>query len=174
MELGEYHLNILPASRKLVIAQHLRTCPHCTREIAQLESFLKDTAPVSLLAQAKVIVARLAGAVGQAGLAPIPIALRGEARGPITLEADGIVIVLDLRPATGGKASILGQVAAANQDEWTGARVELSQADQYEFSTTLDDLGAFRLESVPVGTKQLRIIPGGEALIVVAEFEISV
>ncbi len=64
MELGEYHLRLLPPSQMLVIAQHLRECPQCTREVAQLGSFLGDPSPnpdTSLVGQAKLLIARLAG-----------------------------------------------------------------------------------------------------------------
>ena len=36
-ELGEYHLHMLPAEQTTAVAQHLRTCPHCTRELAELK-----------------------------------------------------------------------------------------------------------------------------------------
>ena len=49
MELGEYHLRMLPASQMLVVAQHVRECPHCAREISELEGFLSDLAPELLL-----------------------------------------------------------------------------------------------------------------------------
>jgi len=37
LELGEYHLRMLPDSKKLVVVQHVRECIHCARELAQLE-----------------------------------------------------------------------------------------------------------------------------------------
>ena len=64
IELGEYHLRMLPASQMLVVAKHLRECPHCTQEIAHLAGFLSDLAPApadSLLGKAKVLIARLVG-----------------------------------------------------------------------------------------------------------------
>lgn len=171
VELGEYHLNLVPANRKLVIAQHLRTCPHCARELMQLQDFLAGEAPMGLLQQARVIIARLARPGME--LAPATIALRGQSKGPITLEADGIVIVLELQPAGGGALNILGQLAAENQDVWTGSKVELSQAGKLEYSTQVSDLGAFRCERIAPGSKELRIIPGNESVIIVSEFEVS-
>jgi hypothetical protein len=171
VELGEYHLNLVPANRKLVIAQHLRSCPHCTRELAQLQEFLSVDAGEGLLQQARVIIARLVGPATQ--LAPAAISLRGEAQGPITLEADGIVIVLELQPAGSGTLNILGQLAADNQDAWTGSKVKLSQAGKLEFSTEVDDLGAFRCEGIAAGSKALRVIRPDESVIVVSELEIS-
>ncbi len=94
VELGDYHLGLLPAPQVLVIAQHVRECPLCRREVADLKNFLDDLAPeISLLGAARVLIARLiSGNIGDS--APTVAALRGEAKGPITLEADGIVVEL--------------------------------------------------------------------------------
>jgi hypothetical protein len=174
LELGEYQLRMLPASQMLVIGQHVRECPHCAREIAQLEEFfLSDLAPTenNLFGQAKVLIARLVG--GSAGEStPAFAALRGEAKGPITLETDGIVIVLDVQPTNEGKVNILGQVAADDQDQWTEALVELRQGGELEFSTTVDDLGAFHSEGIMPGSKELRIIAKDSSRIVVSNFEV--
>src|SRR6476619_5406343 len=40
MEIGDYHLGLLPAPQALVVAQHVRECPFCRREVAELEDFL--------------------------------------------------------------------------------------------------------------------------------------
>jgi hypothetical protein len=158
LELGEYHLRILPSPQMLVIAQHVRECPHCEAEVAQLENFLKDlTADVKpgLPAIVRVLVARLVGGSGE-GAAPMP-ALRGEQKGPIILEADGVVITLDVEPGSDKQVSILGQVAADEQDQWTNALVELQQIDRPPLTTSLDDLGAFRFEAVRPGATQIMI-----------------
>jgi anti-sigma factor RsiW len=60
MELGDYHLGLLPPPQVLVIAQHVRECPFCRREVAELEDFMGEQAPeVSLLGAARVLIARL-------------------------------------------------------------------------------------------------------------------
>jgi hypothetical protein len=177
LELGEYHLDLLPASTKLVIAQHLRICPFCAREITQLEDFLGTSAPgreSGLLRQAKVLVARLVGPGGQASPAPAVVALRGEAKGPITLEADGAVIVLEVQRAADGRIAILGQLAADMQEAWTGARVELRQQGHLQSSVTMDDLGAFRFEDIASGPKELQIFCTDESIVIVSGFEVSV
>ena len=158
LELGEYHLRILPSPQMLVIAQHVRECPHCEAEVAQLENFLKDlTADVKpgFPETVRVLVARLVGGSGERA-APMP-ALRGERKGPIILEADGVLITLDVESASNGQVSILGQVAADEQDQWTNASVELQQADRQPITTSLDDLGAFRFEIVRPGATQIMI-----------------
>jgi hypothetical protein len=171
LELGDYHLGYLPAPQVLVVAQHLHECPLCRREVAVLENFLGNLAPeYGLLGAAKVFIARLMGAGTENGLAP---ALRGEAKGPLTFEANGMVILLDIQPAHDARVNILGQIAADDQDQWTGALVELRRDDQLQFSTEVDDLGAFQFEGAMPGAKELRIISNDRSLIVVSIIENS-
>ena len=176
LELGEYHLRMLPASQMLIIRQHLQECPHCAREVAQLEEFfLGDLVPMgnSLLGQARVLIAKfVSGKPGES--APTFAALRGNVKGPITLEAEGLIIVLDIENTNEGKVNILGQVAADDQDQWTGALVELRQDHELQFSNTVDDLGSFRFEGIPPGSKELRIISKDSSLTVMANFNISI
>jgi len=161
-ELGEFQLRMLSAPQMLVVAQHVRECPHCKREINQLEEFLSDLAPASgssLQARTKVLVARLISGLGGATGAGKPsFALRGEEKGPITFEAEGVFIVLDIQPANEEKVNILGQVAADNQDLWTGSTVTLTQADGSKTTDSLDDLGAFHFEQVSLGSIQIMIL----------------
>lgn len=149
-ELGEYHLHMLTAPQMLMVSQHLRECPHCTREIDQLKEFLSDLAPGTAgnpLQQAKVLIARLLGGGDQSSAMGEPsFALRGGVEGPLTFEADGIVIVLDIQPTNEGKVNILGQVAADDQEQWTGSKVKLHQTNGLQTTVFLDDLGAFRFE----------------------------
>jgi len=170
MELGDYHLKLLPDPQALIVAQHVRECPLCRREVAELEGFLgPQITDNGLLRTAKVLIARLIGE--ENGFMPSPAALRGEVKGPLTLEADGIVIVLDIQQADGGVVNILGQIAADDQDRWTGALVELSQDGKLEFSTTVDDLGAFQAEGIMAGSKELQIISKDNSLTIVSNFE---
>ena len=152
-DLGEYFLRVLPAPQMLLIAQHVRECPHCQREVAQLEAYLSDSGTPAQQGSPREmrIIASLIDA------AAAPLSLRGEQKGPITFDADGIVITLDVQPVADGQLSILGQVAADDQDEWTAARVELRQAEAPRSSASVDDLGSFRFEAVRPGSTKFII-----------------
>lgn len=180
MELGDYHLRLLAAPQMLLVAQHIQECAFCRREVAELADFLKDHVPeVGLLKRAKLLFARLTGGPAVSGMleegsfGPALLALRGEAKGPLTFGADGIIVILEIEPGSEGTAKILGQVAAEDQDQWTGALVELRQGPRLLFSSTVDDLGAFRFEGVLPGAQRLRIISKDSSLIVVSNFEVS-
>ena len=169
MELGNFHLGYLPDPQELVIARHLQDCLLCRREVAILEDFLTDLGPeTSLLGAVKVLIARLIS--GQGDFAPAAGALRGGGKEPLTFKANGILIVLDIQSTTEGKASIFGQVAADNQDQWTGALVELRQDDQLQASTEVDDLGTFQYASVIPGRHELRIWPQAGPVVIVPDF----
>jgi hypothetical protein len=161
LELGEYHLRMMPDRKASVIEQHLRICPQCRREVEQLHEFLGDLAPVSesdLLGKAKVLIARLIGpGPGERGFAPAAVPLRGETSGPFIFEADGVVITLDVQADATGKASIQGQVAADEQEQWIGAAVHLLQDDMSTLEAIVDDLGAFGFEQIHPGSAQLQI-----------------
>ena len=173
MELGDFHLGYLPAPDVLVVSQHLRECLLCSREVAALENFLTSLAPApGLVETANVLIARLVGTSSENGFGPAAPALRGETKGPLTFEADGIVIVLDIQSSMEGTFDILGQVAADQQEHWTGALVEIRQGNELQSSSTVDDLGAFRMENIETGSKELQIIPRDHSPIIVSNFEV--
>ncbi len=168
LDLGEYQLGLLVPAQAAVITRHLQECPHCTREIAQLRDYLVEFEPVASrnqLGKMSVLIARLVGGIGeslQAGgitpsLAYTP--LRGSSSGPVLLQADGILITLEIRPAGEGRVNLLGQVASEDQDRWTGASVELRQAGELRCTASVDDLGAFRCPDLPPGPGELSIHP---------------
>ena len=179
LELGEYHLGVLPTSRMVAVAQHVRECPHCKREITLLKGYLSELAPppkAGLLEQVKVIIARLSsgevGSTGDAALgAAVPV-LRGGVKGPITMEADNSLLILDTQPAAESRLTITGQLAAHDQDAWTGARVEL-RYDGVQFkTTTIDDLGAFYFEEILPGPVEFQIL-SGRGTVLLANVEIT-
>jgi hypothetical protein len=176
-ELGEFHLRMLPPDRMLIVSQHLRECPHCTREIAQLKEFLSDLAPGpegGLLRQTKLLIAQLVAGQGGFVAGEPSFALRGESEGPLTYEVDGILIVIDIQQAIDGKINIFGQIAADRQDDWTAALVKLKQEAQLELTTAVDDLGAFRFEGLSPSPVDLQIEARDGTVVVIPTFEDSV
>ncbi len=184
IELGDYHLGLLPTAQTVSVAQHVSDCPHCQREVAQLRDYLRGELAPALeadpMARVKVLIARLVGGLGEPGpdggpaLAPVLAGIRGEAKGPLTLEADGLLIVLDIQPAAEGRVTILGQVAADDQDHWTGASVELRQGGARQMTATIDDLGAFRCEGLPPGPTEILISPSSGIPVLIPNINIAV
>lgn|SRR5574341_864903 len=171
LELAEFYLRTLPPPRMLVLSQHVRTCPHCTREIAQIAEFMgADTVQLDRkpLEPAQVLRARLVE-----GASPAFGALRGESHS-VTLEVEGAVVTFMMQPAPNGKVSVLGQVAAEEQDSWTGAVVTLQQVDAPRQITAVNDLGAFSFETVQAGTAEFIITSLHSLIIKIPPLDIHV
>lgn len=172
-ELGDYHLGLLPARQVLTVAQHIRECALCRQEIAQLEEFLTELAPErGLLEPVKILIGRIIS--GQPGEFSSTPALRGETKGPLIFAADGIVVTLDVQPGSDRQASIQGQVAADDQDQWTGAVVKMSKLDMPDLTTSLDDLGSFGFNEVHPGTVDLRITSHNNIEVQILNIDIAV
>lgn len=163
--LGEYHLDLLPGGEAQAVTQHLGECPHCKREIAQLEDYLAGLAPTlktGLLEKAKgqvrVLIARLAseleaGQMGQPALAPAYAGLRGAEEARI-YQADDVQVAVEVqddaeRP---GRKVLLGLVIGAEPGE---LEAHLWQAGEQIAVVPLDELGNFVIPELAPGGYEL-------------------
>lgn len=157
-ELGEYYLRMLPASPRLVLAAHLRLCRYCQQEITEMAQFLDQPSPrKDLFKPVKTLLARLPHSEAEAHSARAVPALRGGMKKQTIFTAKGFVITLEAQPGPDEQITILGQMAADDQDQWTGAMVELEQPFFTSLITTIDDLGSFTIETVFPGPAQITI-----------------
>jgi len=159
-DLGEYHLKILPNEQTEIIRQHLTICPHCTREIAQLQSYLKKLAPeLDDTVQENPLQERVKIWIAQLLPPPSPVlrpsfGLRGEADGPMMFEAGSYQLALEIQddPVNPGLRTILGLVIGGAD---ALQRVELWQDGRSIQVTTLDELGNFVFSGVQPGSYDL-------------------
>jgi len=124
--LGDYHLGHLASGDRLVVALHLRECPHCTAELAlyagETSDSLADLLDVARNALAN-LVSRVAWAAPSAGQVLTP-ALRGAPYVPLRYQSAGVQIVLEVQPAISGyrRKRLLGKVepfsGAIGADLW--------------------------------------------------------
>jgi hypothetical protein len=82
-----------------------------------------------------------------------------------------VLILLDIQPTGEGQVNLLGQVAADDQERWTGAEVEVRRDEALLLTTSLDDLGAFRCKRLDPGLIELTIT-AGEGTVILAAVEI--
>jgi hypothetical protein len=174
IELGEYHLQMLPASQRLVIGQHLRECPHCAREISQLEEFMELAPQSSLLKSVKVLIARLVG--GQTGdqdftdspLAPAFAGLRGDGEEPFIYQADDVQIVIEVQDDVEqiGLKILLGLVTGLKSN---GFIIQASQEGQIIASSSIDENGNFLIAHLVPGLYELTLL-GSETEIHIQSF----
>jgi hypothetical protein len=147
----------------LLIAQHVRECPHCTREIAELEGFfLGDLAPTesNLLEKAKVLIARLVGdkaGGSQTGeFSPAFAGLRGEDEEPFIYQADHVRIVIDVQDDAEqmGFKTLLGLVTGLESNEFT---IQVSQEGQVIATSSVDEIGNFTIPHLSPGHYKLML-----------------
>jgi hypothetical protein len=160
--LGEYQLGMLGRAGMVAVAKHLLICPVCRRELNQLREFLRNPEPIGqtgIIEGLRVVFAHLIGdrAKGSehAPLTPAFSSLRGGSSELLILEAEGALITLDIQ-SDGDILNISGQVAADDQDLWTGASLWLSQENEILCQVVLDDLGAFQCDGIPPGEIELQ------------------
>jgi hypothetical protein len=184
-ELGEYQLGMLPAEQAGAVAQHLAECPHCTREVAQLEDYLADLAPdleLSPLEHARervrVLIARLVSGglegslLAQPTLAPAYAGLRGEEGEPIIYEADQVQVVIEVHddPDRPDRMTILGLVLGL--DEPASAEVHLWGADQRLASVSVEETANFVFPDLVPGHYEL-ILSGPDLEIHIQDVEVG-
>lgn len=153
VELGEYHMGLLDRARSRVVQQHVRECPHCTRELEQISQFLAAEQPKpaeSPLDRVRILVGRLISQLDEAtrppGLAPA-LAVRGGEKQVIVYEAGETQITLDLREGEEtGQKSLLGLVTGLDA---LGFSVELLSNGKQIALGEVDELGNFELKGFP-------------------------
>lgn len=151
LELGEYHLGILPSEQAAVVARHLAECPHCAREVAQLEDYMSELAPQLEFGPFERIKVRLAqlvergrdvGRVGAPVLAPACAGLRGQEEGTRVYQADDVQVVLEVQKDAErqDRKALLGLVTQIDGQEF---QAHLWRAEKLVATAAVDELGNF-------------------------------
>ena len=161
MEIGDYHLRLLPAPQALVVAQHVRECPLCRREVAELEDFLAEPTPQpGFLGSIKTLIASLVSGPGMdqdlPDLTSVPAfgGLRGEGEEPFIYQAGQIRIVIEVQDDVEqlGLKTLLGLVTGLETNEFT---IQVSQGDNVIATTSVDEIGNFIISHLSPGHYQL-------------------
>lgn len=174
--LGEYHMGLISGTEERAIMRHLEQCALCRAELEDLRVFMADEvmAPQRATPETQPPQPRIRLGEVLARLLPRApaMALRGAAAGPLMLEAGNATIVIDVQ--RGPQATtIMGQLAAEDDERWIGALVELRQGDRLAATTTIDDLGSFTLQADPSQSAAIRITPEHGAAIVIESIDPS-
>jgi hypothetical protein len=158
--LSEYQLGRMEVEAATAVARHVEACPACSGELADLRAFMAAEArpaPREAVAARPSLAERLSGLARQLLPQAPALALRGEAAGgPLTAISGDVVVVVEAQRAAADQVVLLGQLAAPEQDEWTGGLVQLWRAGALERTALLDDAGGFRLEALPPGSVDLQ------------------
>jgi anti-sigma factor RsiW len=163
IEVGEYHLGILPPDRASAVAQHLAECPHCRRERVQLADFMGALAPdleFSPAERINVLIARLIRGPAGAGISlapawiPVPAGLRGEEGGPFLYQAGDVQIAIEIQDDADRPEhkALLGLVTGIDAG---GSQVSLWQADKLVRRVGVDEVGNFYVAGLAGGSYEL-------------------
>ena len=159
--LGNFYLGLLAEGEAVTITDHLAVCPHCNKELNQLEMFLAETA-VSLEASARDkikiwIAKRIPSDSSTNDLFGTPaFAVRGNDSGPLMYEAGDAQLTLEIQddPEKPGNKSILGLVLGIETND---VAVKLIREGEVETAVTLDDLGNFTFSGLEPGKYELNL-----------------
>ncbi len=180
-DLGEYHLGLLGQEQAGAVALHLAECPHCSREVAQLQTYLAELAPdvaLGALEQVKIVIAELVRRVPGPGqlptLAPAPAfaGLRGdEEGGPLVYQAEEYQLVVEIEHDD-ERQEFLGLLGLVAGGEPSGLEARLWQDDRLVAEVAVDELGNFTISNLAPGDYQL-MLSGREVEIQIPELKIG-
>lgn len=163
IELGKFYLGLLPPPGATAITQHLARCPHCTRETAQLESFMAALAPdleLSSLDRLRAqfeerIKVRLARPV-LGGMTPAFGGVRGDQEGPFVFQADGVQVIIEVQDDSEqpGHKFLVGLVTGMDAPD---LKARLWRSDQCVATAAVDDLGNFVFLNLAPGSYVLTL-----------------
>ncbi len=163
-ELGEYHLDMLTGEQVAHIEHHLHGCPHCRRELEQLQEYLAALAPdleYSFKERVQILIARLLPDMDGMGTFPqAAMALRGGDTGPLMYEAGPARLSLEIKedPERPGHKSLLGLLIGI---EPAGVQAAIWRQGTALATSDLDDLGNFVMTGLEPGDYEL-ILAGPE------------
>jgi hypothetical protein len=166
LELGEYHLGLLPRDQAAALARHLVECPHCTHEATQLKDYLAQLKPdlaMGPLERVRTLVARLisgapsSGLLGQPALASAYVGVRGDEEGPLIYQADDVQVAIEAHEHadTPGRHAILGLVTGL--EDLNELQVHLWQSAQRIATVPVDEQGNFVISDLAPASYELML-----------------
>lgn len=189
-QLRDFFWNLLSTSEQHRLESHIQQCPHCSAELAHLQSFMLEDDPAwqpqsaatpstptfSERVQALADQMRLVIATLVTPLTPqmATVALRGGAtatqrvESPVNLlfEAEGADISLVVERDAQGRLNLAGQIFTLEPDTPTGGKLVAADPTLAPRPITIDEAGTFVLSDVPAGAYQLLLFFPQQALVV--------
>lgn len=183
LQLGEYVLETADREVARSIRQHLKACPHCQAEVAQLRAYLLDLEPEIEGMAAEGVVGRVRRLVAQwvsgprdplgsglPSLTPAMAGVRGEGSPPLVFRAAEFQIALESHQERERQdlRCLYGLLTGADT---AGLAVSLWQNEQRVVRDEIDDLGGFALSGLLSGAYRL-VIDGPDIEIEVPRIEV--
>ena len=162
--LTRWQFRLLPVGEELQVAAHVRTCPHCTRELEELAAVDDDL--LSVLLEPLRGVSRWLEATLVA-TAPRPVGLRGVAVPQRRYRAGDLDVFVGSQMRPEGRR-LMGRLRSSAEEETqvAGVKVWLAQEGQVLESCHTDDRGHFAFTDIPPGQYDLGFAWQGEAVLI--------
>jgi hypothetical protein len=173
--LAEYQQGLLSPTEQMATADHLKICPACSKEIADLDRFLQEVslAPISqaVVTHLKRIIARKVPTSTDSVIPQPAFALRGATSAPPDVyRADDIKLVVGLEAdgSQAGRKMILGLTSREGQSlaSLAGARVQLKRGETTVAVEEVDSLGNFMFTGLLSGDYELILATSREQVVV--------
>lgn len=170
--LSDFRQGYLAPAQQREVATHVARCPHCTAELARLDSFLADIGlPLTGRDVRRVVprlVARLvdwgntaADVLGNAMLPASPYgAMRGDDLAPQVYQVEDIQVILEIEadPTRPGRRRLQGLVTRVDGEvEGTLTQAQLTAEGRSQVTTQVDDLGNFAFGGLTLGAYSLTL-----------------
>lgn len=170
--LGEYQMGLLAAKQNSEIELHLRGCPHCQRELAELAAFMDTVNPdleskFSGDSKLKTILARwLSSSTAEGEQGRLDLAygsVRGDEDTSLLFEAEEWQIAIEIQDDVEqpGTKTLLGMVIGDLSSEW---QAQLWQGDQKIATCVIDAVGNFRFTQLGSKTYVLILSTKGQEI----------
>jgi len=163
--LARWQFHLLPAAEELAVAAHVRACPHCTRELHELQAV--DDGLLATLLERLPGVSRWREATLIAAV-PRPAGLRGVLPPQRRYQADGLEIFVGPQQTSDGRRLLRGHLVATRPPDQRVAGVEvwLAQAGQVLDRQITDEQGYFVFQPIAPGRYDLGFGWQGQAVLV--------
>jgi hypothetical protein len=158
-ELSEFRLGMLDGALQARVASHIGHCPHCRRELAQLDDYLDSLAAElepSLAERVKVLIARLVRGGGGPILGLAPAGVRGDDDRSLIYEAGDLQLALEILPSAErpGSSELFGLISGGDT---AGMRVELRRDGLLASTAEVDPAGNVVITDLPPGSYELTL-----------------
>jgi hypothetical protein len=168
LTLGEWQFGMVASHIAQRIQNHLASCPHCTAELADIQSAMN--APVSVATAREPLLRRLVMKLESlmdevaGNTAASPVALRGETWSGLYSNGD-YMISLTKRRAAGGY-SLQGSVIMPEPNNKGQAQLTLKQSESVVVQSPLSSAATFVFDQIPPGRYELIVTTTSSELIV--------
>ncbi|MEI7770329.1 MAG: hypothetical protein WCI67_10095 [Chloroflexales bacterium] len=156
-DLGDMRLGVIAGDQRAALESHTDHCPHCRRELAQLDSYLDSLAAElepGIVDRVKVLIARLIRGGPTLGMATVGV--RGDGDEALLYEAGDTQLAIEILPSldSPGLSDVFGLVSGGDMASMT---IRLLRSGQLVAAADVDSVGNFVLADLDPGSYELTL-----------------